>query len=206
MAATAPPDKQGRGKSQKRRYFRRRRRKGSQDTSLANEQNLDDDEAQATKRARPKNQDRKRNENRRRSSRRRSSAADAAAKTVQHAVEEDRPPTDVYIYTHVIRPPYREGGGEYYAGHSLNLSGATASEPIGMDYLLESIGRQLDAWFNPPADSTAQDNSGGEANEPHAQPTDGDSPSIAEPEMADESRADDDDISPESAPLSGPKD
>ena len=125
---------------------------------------------------------------------------------MQHAVEEDRPPTDVYIYTHVIRPPYREGGGEYYTGHSLNLSGATTSEPIGMDYLLESIGRQLDAWFNPPADSTAQDNSGGEANEPHAQPTDGDSPSIAEPEMADESRADDDDISPESAPLSGPKD
>ena len=208
MAATDTPNKQGKGKSQKRRYFRRRRRGGSQGTSLADEQNADSDDDRPAPRARSKDQNRRRNENRRRSSRRRSSAARAPAKTEQFAPEESRPQTDVYIYTHVIRPAYRDAGGEYYADHSLNLSGATvsAAAPVGMDYLLESIGQQLDDWFNPPADSAKQDNSVGEANEPESDPTDGDSPSVAAPEMADESRADDDDASHKNEAFSGPKD
>ena len=170
MAATDPPDKQGRGKSQKRRYFRRRRRRGgSQDASFANEQSADRGDGQAAPRARPKSQNRKRSDNRRRSSRRRSSAARAAAKTAQIAAEEERPQTDVYIYTHVIRPAYKDAGsGEYHVDHSLKLSGATvgAAAPVGMDYLLESIGQQLDEWFSRPADATKPGNSGAGTDEP----------------------------------------
>ena len=205
MAATNPPDKQGKGKPQKRRYFRRRRRKSSQGAPPASEQDVDGDDVQAAPRARPKSQNRKRSENRRRSSRRRSSAARAQAKMAPQAVEESQPPSDVYIYTHVLRPSYKDGlGGEFNTEqqwaarhhHSFNLSGATASALIGMDHLLESIGRQLDEWFNPPAQSTAQDSSDAEASEPEAQPTDDGSPPIADPEMADGRRADDDDVAP----------
>jgi hypothetical protein len=156
MAATEPPDKQERGRPRKRRYFRRRRRKGNQDAALAAEQRADDDDAQPARRTRPKSQ------NRRRSSRRRSSAARSQPNQVQHAEEESQPQGEVYIYTHVVRPTYRESlGGEFQADHSLNLSGATVSAPVGMDYLLENIERQLDEWFNPSADAT----DGGEGQE-----------------------------------------
>jgi hypothetical protein len=179
MAATEPPDKQERGRPRKRRYFRRRRRKGNQDAALAAEQRADDDDAQPARRTRPKSQNRRRSENRRRSSRRRSSAARSQANQVQHAEEESQPQGEVYIYTHVVRPTYREGlGGEFQADHSLNLSGATASAPVGMDYLLESIERQLDEWFNPSPDAT----DGGEGQE--------EEPGYAQ-EMTDENSAND---------------
>ena len=182
MAATEPPDKQDRGRPRKRRYFRRRRRKSNQDASLAAEQRADDD-AQPPQRTRSRSQNRRRSDNKRRSSRRRSSAARSQANQVQYAEEESQPQGEVYIYTHVIRPTYREGlGGEFQADHSLNLSGATVSAPVGMDYLLENIERQLDEWFNPSADSTTEDN--------------GDTSQEEEPgaaqEMADESRTHDD--------------
>lgn len=197
MAGNEPPDKKDRGRPRKRRYFRRRRRKSSQDAALATEQGADNDDAQPAQKARPKSQNRRRSENRRRSSRRRNSAARAQENQVQHAVEESQPQGEVYIYTHVIRPTYREGiGGEFQADHSLNLSGVTASAPVGMDYLLESIDRQLDDWFNPPADSTTEDNAGREANMPSADSTDGGGVQEEEPgsvqEMADEGRANDD--------------
>ena len=122
----------------------------------------------------------------------------ARTRQSQRAEEESQPQTEVYIYTHVIRPTYREGsGGEFQADHSLNLSGATAtSQPVGMEYLLESIGQQLDEWFHPSADSTAEDNGEGEANTPSADSTDGGGIQEEEPgsaqETADESRANDD--------------
>ena len=162
MAATEPPDKQDRGRSRKRRYFRRRRRKGNQDASLAAGQRAEEGDVQPSQRTRSKGPNRRR-ENRRRSSRRRGSAARAQARQLQRAEEESQPKTEVYIYTHVIRPTYRDGGaGEFQADHSLNLSGATAtSQPIGMEYLLESIGQQLDEWFDVPGDSATEDNGGG---------------------------------------------
>lgn len=174
MAATEPPDKQDRGRSRKRRYFRRRRRKGGQEASLAAEQRTDRDDTRPEQRTRPKGQNRRRNENRRRSSRRRGSAARARAGQAQPAEEESQPQGEVYIYTHVIRPTYREGGGgEFQADHSLNLSGATvASQPVGMEYLLESIGQQLDAWFGLPTDPTTEDNGDGEANRSNADSAD----------------------------------
>ena len=170
MAATEPPEKQDRGRSRKRRYFRRRRRKGGQDASLSAEQRTGSDDARPEQRTRPKGQNRRRNENRRRSSRRRGSGARARASRAQAVQEESQPQGEVYIYTHVIRPTYREGiGGEFQADHSLNLSGATvASQPVGMEYLLESIGQQLDAWFGLSTASTAEDNGDGEANRPNA--------------------------------------
>ncbi len=173
MAATEPPDKQDRGRSRKRRYFRRRR-KGGQNASLAAGQRADSDDARPEQRTRPKGQSRRRNENRRRSSRRRGGAARARAGQAQPAAEESQPQTEVYIYTHVIRPTYREGaGGEFQADHSLNLSGATvASQPVGMEYLLESIGQQLDAWFGLPTDSTTEDNGDRAANRPDADSAD----------------------------------
>ncbi|MYC93550.1 MAG: hypothetical protein F4X14_01140 [Caldilineaceae bacterium SB0661_bin_32] len=173
MAATEPPDKQDRGRSRKRRYFRRRR-KGGQDASLAAEHRTDSDDARPEQRTRPKGQNRRRSENRRRSPRRRGSAARARAGQAQPAEEKSQPKGEVYIYTHVIRPTYREGaGGEFQADHSLNLSGATvASQPVGMEYLLESIGQQLDAWFGLPTDSTTVDNGDGEANRPDADSAD----------------------------------
>ncbi len=204
MAATNPPDKQGKGKPQKRRYFRRRQRKASP----ASEQGADGDDVQAAPRARSKSQNRKRSENRRRSSRRRSSATRAQAKMAPHVVEESQPPSDVYIYTHVSRPSYRDGvGGEFNTEqqwaarhhHSLNLSGATASALIGMDHLLESIGQQLDEWFDPSADSTTQNDRGEEANKPDSDLTDDGSPPVADPAMTDGRRADDDDVSPGSS-------
>ena len=116
MAATEPPEKQDRGRSRKRRYFRRRRRKGGQDASLSAEQRTGSDDARPEQRTRPKGQNRRRNENRRRSSRRRGSAARARANRAQAAQEESQPQGEVYIYTHVIRPTYREGiGGEFQA-------------------------------------------------------------------------------------------
>ena len=166
MAATEPPDKQDRGRPRKRRYFRRRRRKSAQDASLATEHRVDDDDARPAQQTRPKSQNRRR-ENRRRSNRRRSSAVHSQANQPLPAEEESQPQGEVYIYTHVVRPTYREGiGGEFQADHSLNLSGATASAPVGMDYLLESIGRQLDEWFQPSADST--DGGGAQADESRA--------------------------------------
>ena len=223
MATTGPPDKQGKGKSQKRRYFRRRRRRGGsgQDAVYANEQNADRDDDRPAPRARPKNQSSKRSDNRRRSSRRRSSAARAAAKTANIAPEEALPPTDVYIYTHVIRPAYKDAGsGDYHADHSLNLSGATvgAALPVGMDYLLESIGQQLDEWFSRPAGAIKPDNNAAETDgpgtvpdmvldmEPDADSDDETGPPLDQPERADGSRAADGDDSPEGATLSGPKD
>ena len=151
MATTEPPDKQDRGRSRKRRYFRRRRRKGSRDASLAAEQSAAGAEVQPEQRRRSKSQNRRRSENRRRSSRRRGRATRGQESQVQRAEEESQPQTEVYIYTHVIRPTYRDGGsGEFQADHSLNLAGATAvGPPVGMEYLLESIGRQLDEWFQP---------------------------------------------------------
>ncbi|MCY3707667.1 MAG: hypothetical protein OXG26_02150 [Caldilineaceae bacterium] len=198
MAATEPPDKQDRGRSRKRRYFRRRRRKGGQDASLAAEQRTDSDDARPEQRTRPKGQNRRRNENRRRSPRRRGSAARARAGQAQPAGEKSQPQGEVYIYTHVIRPTYREGaGGEFQADHSLNLSGATvASQPVGMEYLLESIGQQLDAWFGLPTDSTTEDNGDGEANRPDADSADDGGAQEGELDFAqetgDESTADDD--------------
>ena len=167
MAATEPPDKQDRGRPRKRRYFRRRRRKSAQDASLATDHRADDDDARPAQKTRPKSQNRRRSENRRRSNRRRSSAVHSQENQTLPAEEESQPQGEVYIYTHVVRPTYREGiGGEFQADHSLNLSGATASAPVGMDYLLESIGRQLDEWFQPSADST--DDGGVQADESRA--------------------------------------
>lgn len=198
MATTEPPDKQDRGRPRKRRYFRRRRRKGGQDASLAAEQRADSDDARPEQRTRSKGQNRRRSENRRRSSRRRGRATRGQESQTQRAEEESQPQTEVYIYTHVIRPTYRDGGGgEFQADHSLNLAGATAiGPPVGMEYLLESIGQQLDEWFHPSADSTAEDGGDGEVNEP-----DTDSPGGGEdeeegpgfgPEMADEGTANED--------------
>ncbi len=198
MATTEPPDKQDRGRSRKRRYFRRRRRKGSQDASLAAEQRVDRDDVRPEQRTRSKNQNRRRSENRRRSSRRRGRATRGQASQVQRAEEESQPQTEVYIYTHVIRPTYRDGGsGEFQADHSLNLAGATAvGPPVGMEYLLESIGRQLDEWFQPNADSTAADDGSEEESRPDTDSTDGGEVQEEEPDflqgMADENRADDD--------------
>ncbi len=198
MAANEPPDKQDRGRSRKRRYFRRRRRKSNQDAALAAGQRTEEDDVQPPQRTRSKSQNRRRRENRRRSSRRRGSAARAQARQSQRAEEESQPKTEVYIYTHVIRPTYKDGGGgEYQADHSLNLTGATAtSQPVGMEYLLESIGQQLDEWFHPSADATAEDSGEGEANTPSADSTDGGGIQEEEPgsaqETADERRANDD--------------
>jgi len=197
MASTEPPDKQDRGRSRKRRYFRRRRRKGGQDASLAAEQRADSDDARPEQRTRSKSQNRRRSENRRRSSRRRGRATRGQESQAQRAEEESQPPPEVYIYTHVIRPTYRDGGsGEFQADHSLNLAGATAiGPPVGMEYLLESIGRQLDEWFHPSADSTAENGGNGEVNEPDTDSTDGGEVQGEEPDifqgMADENRADD---------------
>lgn len=153
MEATDPPKGQERGRPKKRRYFRRRRRKNNQEASMDAEGGADGGSSQQGQRERSRKQGRRRNESRRRSSRRRSGSAgrgpDKGA-PVDH--EENLPPTEVYVYTHVLRPRNRDsGGGEFHAEHSLNLSGATVSAPIGMDGLLESIGRQLDAWFAPEA-------------------------------------------------------
>lgn len=198
MAATEPPDKQDRGRSRKRRYFRRRRRKGGQDASLAAEQRADGEDTKPAQRTRSKGQNRRRSENRRRSSRRRGGAARGQANQAQRAEEQSQPQTEVYIYTHVIRPTYRDGGsGEFQADHSLNLAGATAiGPPVGMEYLLESIGRQLDEWFHPSADSTAEDSGNGEVNEPDTDSTGGgddqeEAPGFGQ-EMADESTANED--------------
>lgn len=178
MAETEPPEKQDRGRSRKRRYFRRRRRrKSSQDVSLAAEQGAEGDDAQPSQRTRSKSQKRRRSENRRRSSRRRGSAARGQARQSQRAEEENQPQTEVYIYTHVIRPTYKDGGGgEYQADHSLNLAGATAvGPPVGMEYLLDSIGRQLDEWFNPSAESTTEDSTLEDSGEDEANTPSGDS-------------------------------
>lgn len=198
MATTEPPDKQDRGRPRKRRYFRRRRRKGGQDASLAAEQRADSDDVRPEQRTRSKGQNRRRSENRRRSSRRRGRATRGQASQVQRAEEESQPQTEVYIYTHVIRPTYRDGGsGEFQADHSLNLAGATAvGPPVGMEYLLESIGQQLDEWFQPSADSTAADDGSEEESSPGTDSTDGGEVQEEEPDffqgMADENRADDD--------------
>ena len=197
MATTEPPDKQDRGRPRKRRYFRRRRRKGGQDASLAAEQRADSDDGRPGQRTRSKGQNR-RSENRRRSSRRRGRATRGQESQAQRAEEQSQPQTEVYIYTHVIRPTYRDGGGgEYQADHSLNLAGATAiGPPVGMEYLLESIGRQLDEWFHPSADSTAEDGGNGEINEPDTDSTGGGEAREEGPgfghEMADESTANED--------------
>ncbi len=147
MATTDQPNKQERGKSNKRRYFRRRRRKGALDA----EQSDGGAEAQSVQRTRPKGQNRKRNDNRRRSSRRRNSRGERApARAAPLEEENHQPPRDVYIYTHVTRPAYKDGiGGDFHTDHSLNLSGVTDTPQAGMDHLLESIGRQLDEWFQP---------------------------------------------------------
>ena len=175
MATTEPPDKQDRGRSRKRRYFRRRRRKGSRDASLASEQSAAGSDVGPEQRRRSKSHNRRRSENRRRSPRRRGRAARVQDSQARPAEEENQPQTDVYIYTHVIRPTYKDGGsGEFQADHSLNLAGATAvGPPVGMEYLLDSIGQQLDAWFGLPADSTTEDNEDEEANKPSADLTDG---------------------------------
>ena len=117
---------------------------------------------------------------------------------MQRVEEESQPQTEVYIYTHVIRPTYRDGGGgEFQADHSLNLAGATAiGPPVGMEYLLESIGRQLDEWFHPGADSTTEDSGNGEVNAPDTDSTGGgddqeEAPGFGQ-EMADESAANED--------------
>lgn len=197
MATTEPPNKQDRGRSRKRRYFRRRR-KGGQDASLAAEQRADRDDAQPEQRTRSKSQNRRRSENRRRSSRRRGRATRGQESQVQRAEEESQPQTEVYIYTHVIRPTYKDGGsGEFQADHSLNLAGATAvGPPVGMEYLLDSIGQQLDAWFGLPADSTTEDNEDEEVNKPSADLTDGgetrEEVHGSGQETADENRASDD--------------
>ena len=209
MAAIEPPDKQGKGKSQKRRYFRRRKRRGSsaQGADYANEQNDGRDDDRRAPRARPKSQNSRRSDNRRRSSRRRNSAARAAAKTESFAAEEALPPTDVYIYTHVIRPAYKDAGsGDYHADHSLNLSGATvgAALPVGMDYLLENIGQQLDEWFSRPTGAIEPDT--GPDTGPDTDRDEGAVPPLDQPEMMDGSLAADEDDSPEGAALSGPKD
>ncbi len=168
MAESEQPEKQGRGRTRKRRYFRRRRRKGAQNAASTAEQGAVNEDDQPARPARSRNQNRRRG-NRRRSSRRRSRAARARAEQAPPAEEESQPKVDVYIYTHVIRPTYKDaGGGEYQADHSLNLSGATASAPVGMDYLLESIGQQLDAWFDPSGDGATEDNGEGEADSPGA--------------------------------------
>ena len=214
MTTTGPPDKQERGKPRKRRYFRRRRRKGSQGASPASRQGGGGNDAPAAQRARPKNQNRRRNENRRRPSRRRGNTARASAKPAPQAAEETRPQGDVYIYTHVIRPAYKDGAGgeESMRHHALNLSGATASAPIGMDHLLESIGRQLDEWFGLSPDPATQDNDDGEANRPESDPTGGGSspaPGLGDApdlEVGGRDRADDDDLSPANGTPSGAKD
>ena len=137
------------------------------------------------------------------------------------AAEEALPPTDVYIYTHVIRPAYKDAGsGDYHADHSLNLSGATvgAALPVGMDYLLENIGQQLDEWFSRPAGAIKPDNSAAETDGPdtvldtvldtvpNADRDEQAVPPLDQPERADGSRAADEDDSPEGAALSWPKD
>lgn len=171
MAESEQPEKQGRDRNRKRRYFRRRRRKSNQDAPPAAEQEAVSEDEPARP-ARSRNQNRRRG-NRRRSSRRRGRGARERAEQAPAVEEESQPKGDVYIYTHVIRPTYKDaGGGEYQADHSLNLSDATTNAPVGMDYLLESIGQQLDAWFDPSVDGATDDTGEGEADSPSAEAAD----------------------------------
>lgn len=165
MAATDSPKKQEGKPPKKRRYFRRRRRKNAQDPSRAVERNVEGGDVRKAPRAGSKSQNRRRSENRRSSSRRRrGGAARASQKPAAVVEEESQPQSEVYIYTHVVRPRNRDGlDGEFHAEHSLNLSGTTASALIGMDHLLESIGQQLDVWFQPElAPSPTEAGSGGD--------------------------------------------
>ena len=98
MATTDQPNRQEKGKSNKRRYFRRRRRKGATNAGRPLGQSDDGVDAQKTQRARPQGQNHKRNNTRRRSSRRRNSRGDRApVRTAPLEEENHQPPGDIYI-------------------------------------------------------------------------------------------------------------
>ena len=59
-------------------------------------------------------------------------------------------PDEVYVYTHIIRPAYRDAGTDYLGEHSFHFNKGSSIEPIGMDRLRQDIIRQLEDRFETP--------------------------------------------------------
>lgn len=154
----------GGGKRSNRRYFRRRRNKGGGEGQTAagpeKEQSRSQPEAKGQGNRPPEQrseqQERRRkrrrsnSNNRRSSSSRRQRRQEQSEQTVQNAPEPERyqEPVDVFVHTHIVRPAYRDAGGEYIADGSF-LSGRRPPEAsIHMERLQEDIRGQLDEYLN----------------------------------------------------------
>lgn len=155
----------GGSKRSNRRYFRRRRNKGGGDGQAASgpekEQSRSQPEAKGQGNRPPEQrseqQERRRkrrrsnnSNNRRSSSSRRQRRQEQNEQTVQSAPEPERyqEPVDVFVHTHIVRPAYRDAGGEYISDGSF-LSGRRPPEAsIHMERLQEDIRGQLDEYLN----------------------------------------------------------
>lgn len=157
------PSGGGGGKRNNRRYFRRRRNKGGGEGQAAPSQEKEQNRAQPeakgqgnrSQEQRSEQQERRRkrrrsSNNRRSSSSRRQRRQEQSEQTVQSVPEPERyqEPVDVYVHTHIVRPAYRDAGGEYISDGSF-LSGRRPPEAsIHMERLQEDIRGQLDEYLN----------------------------------------------------------
>ncbi len=125
------------GKSGKRRYFRRRKKgaKGGGSSSGSKP---------ATAQAAPEKPKKQRGKRRRSGRRRRQQQAAPPVEILQGVEETHDEPVDVYVYTHTIRPAYRDYMGDYVPEHSLQFGDRKPEEPIGMEHLRAQIRAELD--------------------------------------------------------------
>lgn len=159
-------------KSGNRRYFRRRRKGGAGAEGQAAPAPASQGKEQSRPQADPKPQggrppeqrsgdqqekQRKRrrsnNSNRRSSSgrRQRRDEQGSAVQTTPPEPERYREPVDVYVHTHIVRPAYRDMGGDYVSEKSFLSERRPPESSIHMDRLEEDIRRQLDEYLNRPA-------------------------------------------------------
>lgn len=166
------PSSGGGGKSNNRRYFRRRRKgpgtggEGQAAPSQEKQQSRpqSDPKPQGSRPPEQRNEQQEKRRKRRRSNNssstnRRSSSSrrqrrdeqTSSAPLVAPEPERYQEPVNVYVHTHIVRPAYRDAGGDYVSEASFLTGRHPAEASIHMERLEDDIRKQLDEYLNRPA-------------------------------------------------------
>ncbi|RLT39487.1 MAG: hypothetical protein DWI57_10200 [Chloroflexi bacterium] len=170
------PPSGGGGKNTNRRYFRRRNKgsafaansggAGQAPASQPKDQSRlpADPKPQGNRAPEQRNEQQEKRRKRRRSGnssstnrrsasgrrQRRDEQTSSAPLTVVPEPERYREPLDVYVHTHIVRPAYRDAGGDFVSETSFLTERRPPEASIHMERLEEDIRKQLDEYLNRP--------------------------------------------------------
>ncbi len=140
-------------KTGKRRYFRRRRNKPKKQEGQAEQTQPESAPTKGTQRSTGATAERKgptgkkRRSRRKRNSRRSTGQAETSTQMIQEPEQKYEEPTSVYVYTHVVRPAYRDMLPDYRPESSFFSGESHETAPEAASLLSSDIFEQLDRYF-----------------------------------------------------------